>query len=89
MPVHFPEWGLTSEVRHNLFLAFKEALHNVVKHAAASEVSIRLVVGEAFFELEVEDNGAGFSPVKNAPEFLREPEPAVFGQRPGETWCDG
>ena len=69
MPVHFPEWGLTSEVRHNLFLAFKEALHNVVKHAAASEVSIRLVVGEAFFELEVEDNGAGFSPVKNALNF--------------------
>jgi len=62
MPSEFPAWRLTAEVRHNLFLAFKEALHNVVKHSAASETSIRLTTGISSFELVIEDNGRGFSP---------------------------
>ncbi|HXI69826.1 MAG TPA: two-component regulator propeller domain-containing protein [Verrucomicrobiae bacterium] len=60
LPLQFPEWHLTSEVRHNVFLAFKEALHNAVKHSRASEVLIRLTVKEKSFELAVEDNGRGF-----------------------------
>jgi signal transduction histidine kinase/ligand-binding sensor domain-containing protein len=60
MPLQFPEWRLTAEVRHNLFLAFKEALHNVVKHSGA-EVHIRLTPKTASFELAVEDNGRGFA----------------------------
>lgn len=62
MPLQFPEWRLTAEVRHNLFLAFKEALHNVVKHSAASEVRVRLTPKATSFELVVEDNGCGFTP---------------------------
>ena len=62
IPPQFPEWRLTSEVRHNLFLAFKEALHNVIKHSAASEVHIRLTLRMKSFELAVEDNGRGFVP---------------------------
>jgi signal transduction histidine kinase/ligand-binding sensor domain-containing protein len=61
LPLQFPEWPLTSEVRHNVFLAFKEALHNAVKHSGASEVLIRLAVKEKSFELAVEDNGHGFA----------------------------
>jgi signal transduction histidine kinase len=61
LPMDFPEWRLTSEVRHNLFLACKEALHNVVKHSGASEVSIRLAIARRSFELSVEDNGRGLS----------------------------
>jgi signal transduction histidine kinase len=70
MPVHFPEWRLTAEVRHNLFLAFKEALHNVVKHAAATEVQIALTLQKSAFELVVADNGRGFDPNgrKKSPE---------------------
>ena len=60
LPLQFPERHLSSEVRHNLFLAFKEALHNVVKHSGASEVSIRLSLCENSFEIAVEDNGRGF-----------------------------
>ena len=62
LPVQFPERRLTSEVRHNLFLAFKEALHNVVKHSAAPEVRIRLTLQAMSFELVIEDNGRGFAP---------------------------
>jgi signal transduction histidine kinase len=61
MPMEFPTWRLTADVRHNVFLAFKEALHNVVKHSAASEASIRLTAGATSFELVVEDNGRGFT----------------------------
>jgi len=71
MPIEFPGWRLTADVRHNLFLAFKEALHNVVKHSAASETYIRLAAGRTSFELIVEDNGRGFTPgtsKKNPPE---------------------
>jgi signal transduction histidine kinase len=62
MPSEFPSWRLTANVRHNVFLAFKEALHNVVKHAAASETFIRLTTSTRSFELAVEDNGQGFTP---------------------------
>jgi signal transduction histidine kinase/ligand-binding sensor domain-containing protein len=62
MPIEFPGWRLTADVRHNLFLAFKEALHNVVKHSAASETYVRLTAGATSFELVVEDNGRGFAP---------------------------
>ena len=61
LPLQFPEWPLSSETRHNVFLAFKEALHNAVKHSGASEVLIRLALQEKSFELAVEDNGRGFA----------------------------
>jgi signal transduction histidine kinase len=61
MPVQFPEWRLTAEIRHNLFLAFKEALHNVVRHSAATEARIFLTLKKNAFELCVEDDGRGFT----------------------------
>jgi signal transduction histidine kinase/ligand-binding sensor domain-containing protein len=61
LPVQFPEWQLSSEMRHNVFLAFKEALHNAVKHSGSSEVLVRFAVGEKSFELAIEDNGRGFA----------------------------
>ena len=48
-------------MRHNLYLACKEALHNVVKHAGASEVSVRLDLAEGGFTLAIEDDGQGFA----------------------------
>jgi signal transduction histidine kinase len=63
LPLQFPEWHLTSEVRHNVFLAFKEALHNAVKHSGASEVMVRLTLKAESFDLAVEDNGRGFAVV--------------------------
>ena len=70
-PVSLPAWPLTAEVRHNLFLAFKEALHNCLKHSRASEVHIALALGESSFTLKVADDGCGFNA---AP--LRDPLPA-------------
>lgn len=62
VPLQLPAWPLTAEVRHNLFLAFKEALHNTVKHASASEVRFSLELKPYGFALTLADNGHGFSP---------------------------
>ena len=61
MPAQFPTRVITAEVRHNIFLAFKEALHNAIKHAGASEVRIALAVKPDVFTLMVEDDGRGFA----------------------------
>jgi signal transduction histidine kinase/ligand-binding sensor domain-containing protein len=66
MPLQSPVWQITSEARHNLFLAYKEALNNVAKHSRASEVQIGLTLSPAAFKLDIVDNGLGFDP-KNLP----------------------
>jgi signal transduction histidine kinase len=60
VPLETPAWPLTAEIRHNLFLAFKEALNNVVKHAGATEVRMSVEVRSHDFILILRDNGRGF-----------------------------
>ena len=59
MPNQLPDVILPPEIRHNVFLAFKESVNNVVKHAQATEVHTRLRFDENHFTLEIEDNGCG------------------------------
>ena len=55
---------LSSEQRHNLFLAFKEALANVVRHSGASEVRVSISLETpGWLEVLVEDNGRGLPAV--------------------------
>jgi len=67
MPTNLPRLPLRADVRHNVFLAIKEALNNVLKHAGASEVWLRLRLAEAEVCVEVEDNGHGFTPDSAVP----------------------
>lgn len=53
------------ETRREVFLIFKEALHNVVRHANATDVSIVLTIGRRALHLEVRDNGRGFVATTN------------------------
>ncbi|NOS72854.1 MAG: hypothetical protein HOP33_23375 [Verrucomicrobia bacterium] len=62
LPLELPELSVRSEVRHNLFLAFKETLHNAVKHSGASEVRVALQLVPGGFKLQIADNGRGFDP---------------------------
>jgi signal transduction histidine kinase len=55
----FPNCGLNSEERHQLFLAFKEALNNVIRHSGASEVQIGLGILSHELAIKVQDNGRG------------------------------
>ena len=60
-PEQMPARELSSDRRHNIFLTIKEALHNIVKHAGATEVWVRVAVTEPALEISLEDNGRGFA----------------------------
>ncbi len=60
LPAEVPHHPLSSEARHNLFLAFEEVLNNVLKHSGADTVKIALSVSALEFELKIIDNGRGF-----------------------------
>ena len=78
-----PDRPINSEQRHNLFLAFKEALTNMVRHSGAAEVSIRirLETSSRLF-ICIEDNGHGLPAVV---ETLRRIE---GGERPEVPMID-
>ncbi|MEI7900117.1 MAG: histidine kinase [bacterium] len=67
LPLHLPEWRLSAEKRHQLFLAFKEAVGNVLKHARATEIKVGLTVTADGVELFVADNGRGLPGGPGAP----------------------
>jgi signal transduction histidine kinase len=60
IPLQLPNWPLDADVRHNLFLACKESLNNVLRHAGATEVRVSLETTDGGFNITVEDNGKGF-----------------------------
>jgi ligand-binding sensor domain-containing protein/signal transduction histidine kinase len=60
VPTTLPKVPLGADVRHNVFLALKEAFTNVLKHSGATEVWLRLVLNENEVCVSVEDNGRGF-----------------------------
>ena len=60
VPEHTPAREVPANVRHNVFLVVKEALQNIVKHARATEVWLRISTTEQTLRIQVEDNGCGF-----------------------------
>lgn len=60
IPETLPALRVPSEVRHHLLLAFKEILNNVIRHAQATAVDIRLAVEPPEGVLVIADNGCGF-----------------------------
>jgi signal transduction histidine kinase/ligand-binding sensor domain-containing protein len=62
-----PQHVIKSDVRHNVFLAVKEVLHNVVRHSKATEAWLRVDVTGPLFSLTIEDNGHGFPPGAEPP----------------------
>ena len=59
IPVNLPVVTLEGRVRHDLFLAVKETLHNVVQHSRATEVEFQLAVMDLVLEIIISDNGCG------------------------------
>ena len=55
-----PQASFTSEVRHNLYLAVREAMNNVSKHSQATEAWLRIQFQQSELRIFVEDNGCGF-----------------------------
>ncbi len=69
LSVHFdyPEILIQSEVsgekRRNIFLSIKEVLHNIVKHAEATDVTIKVVQNNTI-HIMIADNGIGITASK-------------------------
>ena len=59
-PSELPDGSIHAEVRHNVFLAYKEALTNSVKYAQASMVRIELACDDMECRIMIADNGRGF-----------------------------
>jgi len=58
-PLDVPERPVEANVRHAVFLAFKEAINNAVKHSASPIVRISARILPSGFELLVDDEGKG------------------------------
>ncbi|BCX49266.1 hypothetical protein HAHE_31740 [Haloferula helveola] len=50
---------MTLDAKRHLFLFYKEALHNVLKHSQASQVAIKIYDSKEWLVMEIEDNGIG------------------------------
>jgi signal transduction histidine kinase/ligand-binding sensor domain-containing protein len=63
IPETIPNIKLSGGTRRNIYLAVKESLHNVVKHAKATEVIIQIEMQQNMTIL-IKDNGKGFDQEK-------------------------
>ena len=63
-PDSLPETKIDTDMRREVFLIFKEAVNNAIRHSRASLVKIELSFDNGGLQLAVEDNGIGFDAKK-------------------------
>ncbi|WP_316794389.1 two-component regulator propeller domain-containing protein [Pedobacter frigoris] len=51
---------LSLDISRNILLIFKESIHNVLKHARATEITFSAVLNNEILTLSIVDNGQGF-----------------------------
>jgi ligand-binding sensor domain-containing protein/signal transduction histidine kinase len=66
-----PQLFLDTQQRYSLFLAFKEGLHNAVKHSGGTSLRISIFLRDEQLCIDIEDNGSGLA--------LEEPKPGMDG----------
>jgi ligand-binding sensor domain-containing protein/signal transduction histidine kinase len=62
IPPKLPDCRLSTEVRHNVFLAVKELINNAVKHSGARRLTLTIRAGTEEFEIVIADDGRGMAP---------------------------
>jgi signal transduction histidine kinase len=81
IPGSVPQLRMSGEQRRNIYLIIKEALHNIVKHACATEVIISFMLNENL-HITIHDNGKGISrpsPFGNGLNNMRRRMEAIGG----------
>jgi len=53
-------------VRHNIYLAVREALNNIAKHSQATEAWLRILWRDQNLHIALEDNGRGLGDLSNS-----------------------
>ena len=61
-PLEDQDLQIGSDVRRQLFLIFKESLHNAIRHSAGKHVDVNLGVQNGQLTLSIQDDGRGFDP---------------------------
>lgn len=61
LPLEWPDLQVRAQVRHQLILAFREALQNIAKHANATAATLTIRYETPELLLRLTDNGLGFS----------------------------
>jgi signal transduction histidine kinase len=56
---------LSSQNRHNIIMTVKEAVHNVIKHAQATEITLNAAYSGHVLTVSIQDNGCGFDMAGN------------------------
>lgn len=59
-PDKLPGTSIVLSWRRNVFLSFKEALHNAARHSQATSIQVMIDISEERFKITVADNGVGF-----------------------------
>ncbi len=60
MPEQIPDIKIGGEIRRHIYLAVKEALHNIIKHSGADKVKL-IIDCEDKLVIKVSDNGKGMN----------------------------
>jgi PAS domain S-box-containing protein len=72
---------LPERIRLALFRIYQEALNNIVRHAQAHQIQVRLSFDEAQVELEIRDDGCGFQIPKRWIHLAQAGHLGVVGMR--------
>jgi signal transduction histidine kinase len=56
---------MSSRMRHNISMAAREAMHNVIKHANASQVTVHISFSDMLLNVSLQDDGCGFDTSAN------------------------
>jgi streptogramin lyase len=65
-PDDIPQDYVSSEFRRNIYLTVKETLHNIVKHAQATEVFMNIQITD-MLTIQIKDNGIGINNTTRRP----------------------
>ncbi|HXA44264.1 MAG TPA: two-component regulator propeller domain-containing protein, partial [Candidatus Angelobacter sp.] len=65
IPPNLPPRVLSAETRHNVFLAFEEAVGNALRHSGAAMIGVEMNLNGEQFVIRIQDNGRGFDPAAN------------------------
>jgi signal transduction histidine kinase len=60
IPAQLPSYPLSSQIRHQLFLAVHEALTNILKHSGAARAKVSMAFKNQSLEISIFDDGKGF-----------------------------
>lgn len=62
IPKELPSLIMSGEKRRNIFLTIKESIHNIVKHAKATSVTLTVQLSnDKVLSVEIKDNGVGIN----------------------------